>query len=263
MSTSLLTWQPRGTSITARHAGGEGIRLFEKADAAMMKPTGDAQPETGSQPEEPAKPTTIVLADRHPIVMEGIAALCSSRPDLQIIARCTNGAEAAEAVLALHPDIAVLELNLPGMTGLEVTRRIRQAGSETAILILSMNRDGGAIRELFHTGVNGYLLKGAPARHVLDAISYVLDGGQYLTPNISREVIEPGSERTGRLALLGKREWEVYTLLVEGKRPNEIARLLNISPKTVDTYRANILRKLEVDGTAGLVRFALERNSFR
>lgn len=210
-----------------------------------------------------AKATTLVLADAHPIIMEGITALCHARGDVQVLAQCTTGAEAVDAVLALNPDVAVLELNLPVMAALEAARRIRRAGSETRILILAMTRDENAIRELFAGGANGYLLKDAPARHLFDAISYVLDGGQYLSPGISRAVIEPAGDRTGALALLGKREWEVYCHLVDGMRPSEIAATLNLSPKTVDTYRANILRKLELDGTASLVRFALERNRRR
>jgi DNA-binding NarL/FixJ family response regulator len=205
------------------------------------------------------KRATLVLADPHPIIMEGIAALCASRADVQIVARCTNGAEAVDAVLALNPDVVVLELYMPGITALEAAHRLRRAGSATRILILAMSRDEKIIRELFAGGVHGYLLKDAPARHLFDAITHVLAGGQYLTPGISRDVIESAGERTGPLALLGTREWEIYSHLVEGKRPHEIARLLNISPKTVDTYRSSIIRKLEVEGTAGLVRFALER----
>jgi DNA-binding NarL/FixJ family response regulator len=222
--------------------------LFEEIHQDMMEPT------------DQEKPTTLVLADAHPIIMEGITALCAARTDVQVVAQCTNGAEAVEAVLALNPDVAVLELDMPVMTALEAARRIRRAGSPARILILAMSRDEKVIRELFANGANGYLLKDAPARQLFDAISYVLDGGQYLTPGISREVLEPAGERTGTLALLGKREWEIYSYLAEGKRPHEIARLLKISPKTVDTYRSSILRKLEVEDTAGLVRFALERN---
>jgi DNA-binding NarL/FixJ family response regulator len=222
--------------------------LFEEFDTDMMEST--------DQP----KPTTLVLADAHPIIMEGVTALCAARADVEVVAQCTNGAEAVEAVLTLNPDVAVLDLHMPVMSALEAARRIRQAGSPARILVLAMSRDEKVIRELFAGGANGYLLKDAPARHLFDAIGYVLDGGQYLTPGISRDVIQPADERTGPLALLGRREWQIYSYLVEGKRPHEIASLLNISPKTVDTYRSNIVRKLEVEGTAGLVRFALERN---
>jgi DNA-binding NarL/FixJ family response regulator len=103
-------------------------------------------------------------------------------------------------------------------------------------------------------------LKDGPARHLFDAINYILDGGQYLTPLIRREVIDNKKEVKDPLTLLSKREYEVFSFLVDGMRPKDIAKILEISPKTVDTYRANIMRKLEIDGIAGLVRFAIQRN---
>src|ERR1700733_14165985 len=157
--------------------------LFEEFHPDMMEST------------DPTKPTALGLADAHPITMEGITALCAARADVRVVAQCTNGAEAVEAVLTLNPDVAVLDLYMPVMTALDAARRIRRAGSPARILILAMSRDEQVIRELFVSGANGYLLKDAPARHLFDAISYVLDGGQYLTPGVSRDVVEPGGER--------------------------------------------------------------------
>jgi DNA-binding NarL/FixJ family response regulator len=209
------------------------------------------------------KPITLLIADQHPIVREGIMILCSSQPALQIVGECTNGAEAVESVLALNPDFAVLELDMPGMTGLEATRRIRKANSRARILILSMTRDEPVVRELFDNGADGYLLKDAPARHLFDAISHVLDGGHYLTPSIGWALTDETTEETGPLALLTRREREVFGYLVKGRRPKEIAKIMNISPKTVDTYRAKMTRKLKVYGTAELVRLGLERKLHR
>lgn len=209
---------------------------------------------------ETTKPITMVLADDHGIVREGIAAFCSSRPELKILGQTSDGSEAADLILALQPDFAVLDLNMPKMSGLEVVRRVRAAKSETKLIVLSINRDENVIRELFRSGANGYLLKDGPARHLFDAINYVLDGGQYLTPLIRRESIDVKREKKDPLTLLSRREYEVFSFLVDGIRPKDIAKVLEISPKTVDTYRANIMRKLEVDGIAGLVRFAIQRN---
>jgi DNA-binding NarL/FixJ family response regulator len=209
---------------------------------------------------EPVKSISLVLADDHGIVREGIAAFCNCRPDLKILGQSSDGGEAIELILALKPDFAVLDLHMPKVHGLEVIRRLRQAKSETKILVLSISRDENVIRELFRAGANGYLLKDGPARHLFDAINYVQDGGQYLTPLIRREVLDNKREQKDSLALLSKREFEVFTFLVDGMRPKDIAKALEISPKTVDTYRANIMRKLEVDGIAGLVRFAIQRN---
>ncbi len=209
---------------------------------------------------EPTKPITLVLADDHGILREGIAAFCASRPDLKILGQSSDGAEAVELILALKPDFAVLDLNMPKVGGLEVIRRVRQAKSETKLVVLSISRDENVIREIFRSGANGYLLKDGPARHLFDAINYIQDGGQYLTPLIRRESIDTKREKKDSLALLSKREYQVFSFLVDGMRPKDIAKMLEISPKTVDTYRANIMRKLEVDGIAGLVRFAIQRN---
>jgi DNA-binding NarL/FixJ family response regulator len=201
-----------------------------------------------------------VLADSHGIVREGMEAFCASRPDLRVIGQACNGIDAATLILTLKPDFAVIDPNLPGLGGLEVIRRVRGARSETKILVLAISRDPGAIRQAFLSGANGYLLKEGPARHLFDAINYVQDGGQYLTPLIQREVFEDVGEEKDLLALLSKREHEVFGFLVEGMRPKDIAKVLNISPKTVDTYRSNVMRKLGVCGIAGLVRFAIQRN---
>lgn len=209
---------------------------------------------------ETTKPITIVLADDHGILREGIAAFCSSRSDLKILGQGADGGEAVELILALKPDFAVLDLNMPKVGGLEVIRRVRQAKSETKLVVLSITRDKSVIRELFRSGANGYLLKDGPARHLYDAINYIQDGGQYLTPLIRRESIDTKREKKDSIALLSKREYEVFSFLVDGMRPKDIAKMLEISPKTVDTYRANIMRKLEVDGIAALVRFAIQRN---
>ena len=205
-------------------------------------------------------PITLILADDHGIVREGIAAFCNSRSDIRIVGQCSDGLEAVELILNLKPDFAVLDLNMPKLSGLEVIRKLRQQRAETKLIVLSITRDDNVIRELFQSGANGYLLKDGPARHLFDAINYIRDGGQYLTPLLRRETVDAPRESKDPLTLLSKREFEVFTFLVDGMRPKDIAKILDISPKTVDTYRANIMRKLEIDGIAGLVRFAIQRN---
>src|SRR3984957_19018625 len=209
---------------------------------------------------EITKPITLVLAEDHGIVREGISVFCSSRPDLKILGQSSDGGEAVDLILALKPDFAVLDLNMAGVNGLEVIRRVRLAKSETRLIVLSVSRDENMIREAFRSGANGYVLKDGPSRHLFDAINYILDGGQYLTPLVRREAIDAKRENKDQLALLSKREYEVFSFLVDGMRPKDIAKILEVSPKTVDTYRANIMRKLELDGIAGLVRFAIQRN---
>lgn len=203
---------------------------------------------------------TIILADDHGIVREGIAAFCKTRPDIRIIGQYSDGESALAAILEMRPDFAILDLQMPKLSGLEVIRRVRAEGGTTRLIVLSIVRDDSVIRELFRSGADGYVLKDGPARHLFDAMNYALDGGQYLTPLLRRETAGTPGETRDPLSQLSKREFEVFTFLVDGIRPRDIAKMLDISPKTVDTYRANIMRKLEVEGIAGLVRFAIQRN---
>jgi DNA-binding NarL/FixJ family response regulator len=205
-------------------------------------------------------PLTLILADDHGIVREGVAAFCKARTDVCLLGQCCNGQEAVDMILARNPDFAVLDLDMPKLSGLEVIRRVREAGSKTRLIVLSISRDQAIIHELFRSGADGYVLKDGPSRHIFDAISYVRDGGQYLTPLLRREPFDKKEEKPDALASLSRREYEVFSLLVDGMRPKDIATTLEISPKTVDTYRANIMRKLEIDSVAGLVRFAIQRN---
>ncbi|HKD08546.1 MAG TPA: response regulator transcription factor [Bryobacteraceae bacterium] len=209
---------------------------------------------------DPLNPITVVLADDHGIVREGIAAKFREHPDLKVIGECSDGETALDLILSLKPDFAILDLNMPRLNGAEVVRRVRHAQTPTKLIILSINREENVIRELFRAGADGYVLKDGPSRHLFEAIRYVADGGQYLTPLLRREQVERPREKRDPLALLSKREYEVFSFLVDGMRPRDIAKVLEISPKTVDTYRANIMRKLEVEGIAGLVRFAIQRN---
>src|SRR5580704_3747613 len=124
------------------------------------------------------KAITLVLADDHGIVREGIAAFCNTRPDLKILGQSSDGAAAVDLILALKPDFAILDLNMPKLSGLEVIRRVRVAKSETKLIVLSVSREESVIREIFRSGANGYCLKDGPIRHVLDAVNYILDGGQ-------------------------------------------------------------------------------------
>jgi DNA-binding NarL/FixJ family response regulator len=205
---------------------------------------------------------TIVLADDHAIVREGIAALCGSN-GLRILGHCSDGTAAVEMVMTLKPDFAILDLQMPGITGVEAIRRLRANGSAAKLLILSISRDENAVMDALRAGADGYLLKDGPSRHLLDAISFVRDGGVYVSPLLRGVGLFTKAERSAPedpLASLSPREMEVFSYLVNGLRAKDIADLLEISPKTVDTYRAGLMRKLNVHDLVGLVKFAIERN---
>ncbi len=201
---------------------------------------------------------TVVLADDHAIVREGFAALCSAN-GMQVLGQASNGLSALELVESVQPDFAILDLHMPGMTGSEVIRRLRAAGSAAKLMILSISREDSTVMDALRAGADAYLLKDGPARHLLDAIQYVRDGGVYVSP-LLRLFGRAEGQTDDPMSLLSPRELEVFTQLVNGLRPKDIAEQLDISPKTVDTYRASLMRKLNVQDLVGLVKFAIERN---
>lgn len=209
-----------------------------------------------------SEPITVVLADDHAIVREGIAALCESH-GLRILGQCPDGAMALEMITSLRPDFAILDLQMPGMTGVETIRKLRQSGSTVKLMILSICREENTVMEALRAGADAYLLKDGPSRHLLDAISFVRDGGVYVSPLLrgAGMFTKPGQGHIeDPMATLSPREVEVFSYLVSGLRAKDIAGLLEISPKTVDTYRASLMRKLKVHDLVALVKFAIERN---
>ena len=127
------------------------------------------------------KPVSVVLADDHSIVREGLAAFCDARPELHIVGQCADGLAAVEMIKALQPDFAIIDLHMPKLHGLEVIRKVREANSACKLVVLSISRDEKMVLEALRAGANGYLLKDGPARHLLDAISYIQDGGVYIS----------------------------------------------------------------------------------
>jgi DNA-binding NarL/FixJ family response regulator len=209
-----------------------------------------------------SQPITVILADDHAIVREGIAALCESH-GLRILGQCADGVAALDLVSSMKPDFAILDLQMPGMTGVETIRRLRQAGCSAKLMILSISREEGTVMEALRAGADAYLLKDGPSRHLLDAISFVRDGGIYVSPLLrgAGMFTKPGqTPMEDPVASLSPREMEVFSYLVNGLRAKDIADLLEISPKTVDTYRASLMRKLKVHDLVALVKFAIERN---
>jgi DNA-binding NarL/FixJ family response regulator len=204
---------------------------------------------------------TVILADDHAIVREGFAALCAAQ-GMRVLGQCADGSEALEMVQALQPDFAILDLHMPGMDGTEVVRQLRSRGCPAKLIILSISREENTVRRALRAGADAYLVKDGPARHLQDAVNFVSEGGVYVSPLLRGAGLftEPqGKPIDNPLALLSPRELEVFHQLVNGLRAKDIARLLFISPKTVDTYRASLFRKLNVHDLVGLVKFAIDR----
>ena len=162
-----------------------------------------------------------------------------------------------------RPDIAVLDLNLPDLFALEIVKRIREAKIPTKIVVLSIRRDRKTVIEALRCGVNAFLLKTAPATQLLEAFEQILDGAIYVSPQLElAKIFSAGNKGSpdDPLQALSAREYQVFTLLVDGIRAKEIAARLQLSPKTVDTYRSSLMQKLEIYDIASLVKFAIQRS---
>jgi DNA-binding NarL/FixJ family response regulator len=214
-------------------------------------------------PVREPKRYSVLLADDLTLVREGLAALCEAQPHLRVVAQCSDGAAALRMIRSQQPDIAVLDMNLPDLFTLEIVRKIREANLPTRIVVLSTRRDRKTVVEALRCGVNAFLLKSGPSNQLLEAFAQVLDGGIYISPSLDLEKIFSPSQRAAAddpLESLSAREYQVFTLLIEGIRAKEIAARLELSPKTVDTYRASLMRKLDIHDVAGLVKFAIQRD---
>lgn len=214
-------------------------------------------------PVREPKTYRILLADDLTLVREGLAALCQGQPAYRVVGECSEGSTALRLILSQRPDIAVLDLNLSDLHTLELVRRVREANLSTRIVILSTRRDRKTVVEALRCGVNGFLLKSAPWNQLMEAFDQVLDGGVYVSPELElNRIFSPSGkpEPDDPLETLSMREHQVFSLLVEGIRAKEIAARLDLSPKTVDTYRASLMRKLDIHDVAGLVKFAIQRD---
>ena len=209
------------------------------------------------------KTYSILLADDLTLVREGLAALCEAQPNFKVMAQCSEGAAALRIIEEKRPDLAVLDLNLPDLFCLEIVRRLREAGVPTKLVILSTRRDRKTVVEALRCGVSAFILKSASTVQLLEAFEQVLDGGIYVSPQLELNKIFASSQRSAAedpLDSLSAREHQVFTLLVDGVRAKEIAARLELSPKTIDTYRASLMRKLDIHDVAGLVKFAIQRD---
>ena len=206
---------------------------------------------------------SVVLAEELTMIREGLAAFCESTGQYEVIGQCNDGATAVELVDTLKPDLALFDLNLPKLFTLEAIRKIRLSESPTKIVVTSIRRDRKTVLEVLRSGAGAYVLKSGPASHLLEAFQQLMAGGIYVSPLLELDKIfiarkKPDLEDP--LESLSAREYQVFSLLIDGIRAKEIAARLDLSPKTIDTYRASLMRKLDIHDIAGLVKFAIGRN---
>jgi DNA-binding NarL/FixJ family response regulator len=205
----------------------------------------------------------ILLADDHDIVRRGLKDLLEQHVGWQVCAEASNGREAVELALQHRPQVAVIDLSMPELNGLEATRRIRQALPDTEVLIFTMHESEELIREVLGAGARGYLLKSDAVRQLIPAVESLSQKKPYFAGRVS-EVVLDGFLKGGQAALEGptaerltSREREIVQLLAEGNSNKQIARLLDLSVKTVETHRTAAMRKLELTSLPDLVRYAI------
>jgi len=212
-----------------------------------------------------AKNYRIVIAEDHKILREGLKALVKSSEDFEIVGEAGDGIEAIRAVEKHHPDLLLLDLSMPRMSGISVIKDIKGRYPETKILALTIHESEDYILESFHSGLDGYCLKDASQSELLMAMNRVLEGKTYLSPGISEKVLVGFLEEKKALKCgtswdaVTQREREVLKLVGEGYKNKEIADYLCISVKTVEKHRSNIMRKLDVHTSSGLTAVAIEK----
>jgi two-component system, NarL family, response regulator NreC len=208
--------------------------------------------------------TTILLADDHAVLRSGLKLLLESQPDLQVVGEASSGLEALERAGQLQPDLILLDLSMPNLGGLDALPTLRKTAPAAKILILTMHDDPQYLRAALKLGASGYVLKKAADQELLAAVQSVLRGGVYVHPSMTRILLEDvlaDTNNTGADAweTLSEREQSVLKMVALGYTGSEIGESLNVSPKTVDTYRLRGMEKLKLSSRAALVRYVLKK----
>ncbi|HEY5073457.1 MAG TPA: response regulator transcription factor [Pyrinomonadaceae bacterium] len=208
-------------------------------------------------------PTRVLLADDHALVRAGIRALLSTIEGVEVIAEAGNGREALQLIRELQPDIVLLDITLPDLSGLEVLKESKKDFPDLRVIILTVHEAGEYAMEALRAGAAGYLPKSAAANELQVAIKIVSRGETYVSGEVSRKTLlefsKGATEHTHFLARLTPRQREILTLIAEGHSTKDIARRLNISVKTVESHRAQLMERLDIHDVAGLVRYAIKK----
>ena len=202
----------------------------------------------------------VLLADDHAIMRDGLKALLSVSPDISVVAEVGNGRDAVRRTLELKPDVVIMDISMPGLNGVEAARLIRDKCPGTRIVMLSMHSSSEHVFRALQSGATGYLLKESAGAEMETAVRAVCAGRRYLSRSIAD--LDPGArplpDRASPLGSLSPRERHVLQLVVEGHSSSEIANLVHLSPKSVETYRSRLMKKLGVNDVPALVKFAIE-----
>jgi DNA-binding NarL/FixJ family response regulator len=209
----------------------------------------------------------VLLAEDHTIVRKGLRSLLEKEIGIEVVGEAEDGREAVRKAEKLQPDVVMMDIAMPGLNGLEATRQIKKRFPEMKIIILTVHANEEYVLQTLRAGASGYLVKKAAPADLIEAIQAVYKGDSFLSPSISKTVIdeyirqaETKSERDIIYGKLTNREREVFQLIIEGHKNREIADLLYVSIKTVETHKAHIMDKLNVHSTAKLIRYAMDKD---
>jgi len=203
--------------------------------------------------------TQLLLADDHQVVRQGLRAMLEHH-EFRIVGEAADGREAVRLAATTHPDVAVLDLAMPVLNGLDAAREILRTGARTRAILLTVHREDPYVLEALRTGITGYVLKTQAAPDLIQAIREVVRGAVYLSPGVSRAVVDAYRAKSDLPPdPLTPREREVLQLVAEGKTTKEAAGLLGVSAKTAESHRTRIMAKLDIHETASLVRYAIRR----
>jgi DNA-binding NarL/FixJ family response regulator len=211
----------------------------------------------------------VLLIDDHTLFRQGIRTLLSGEADIEVVGEASNAAEAVALAKQLRPDVVLMDIGMAGMSSFEATRQIRKQRSETKVVFLSMYDDEDYLAESVEIGASGFILKESPADQLITAIREVHRGGNYLSPRLLSRLVDGFREqgrspvRQTRLCTLTKREREVTKLLAEGKSVKEVAANFDLSVKTIEAHKFNLMRKLNIHNKAQLVQYAIQKKIIR
>jgi len=199
----------------------------------------------------------VLVADDHELVAEGLCHLIGREPDIEVVGRAASSQEALRAVAELHPEVVVMDVSMPDLDGIEAAAIVRKRWPGTQVVILTMHSEPHQVRRAQRAGALGYVLKRSASRDLVKAIRSAHAGLRWISERIDPVAVREAAPASAELDLLSMRERQVLQLLVQGRRYAEIAEMLSLSPKTVETYRGRILSKLGLKDLPSLVKFAI------